>query len=69
MLIQLPNLKKLKISIEFYGIDSNNHRNCFAFPKLEELHIRSMEKVGQWDEATVVIASNLFGRLKRLHIT
>lgn len=74
---KLSKLKILKIykmnnvrSIgnEFYGIESNNHRNSFAFPKLEILDITWMEKVQQWDEATVN-ASNLFGSLKELSIS
>ncbi|KAA0053847.1 disease resistance protein RGA2-like [Cucumis melo var. makuwa] len=56
------------IGNEFYGIESNNHRNSFALPKLEILDITWMEKVQQWDEATVN-ASNLFGSLKELSIS
>ncbi|XP_038877689.1 putative disease resistance protein RGA3 [Benincasa hispida] len=77
MLGQLPNLKKLlirsmvsvkSIGNEFYGIDSNQLRNSFAFPQLKELHIYGMKKLEQWDESTVV-SSNLFGCLKKLHIS
>ncbi|XP_038904500.1 disease resistance protein RGA2-like, partial [Benincasa hispida] len=73
MLGQLPNLKKLEISLldslrsignEFYGIDSNQ-RNYFAFPQLKKFYIDGMKNLEKWDE---LITPNLFGSLKNFSI-